>query len=84
MLVGGVVAAPVAAWAIRFIPARPLGIAVAGLLLLTNVRELMGWAKLTSWSWWIYAGILLLIALAAAAPKLVVRSRGTAQFSSAA
>jgi uncharacterized membrane protein YfcA len=45
MLVGGVLAAPVAAWAIRFIPARPLGIAVAGLL-------------------------LLLVALAAAAPSL--------------
>jgi uncharacterized protein len=70
MLVGGVVAAPVAAWAIRFVPARPLGIAVAGLLLLTNARELIGWARLTSWSWWIYAGILLLVGLAAAAPTL--------------
>src|SRR5688572_7969521 len=71
MLVGGVLAAPVAAWAIRFIPARPLGIAVAGLLLLTNARELISWAQLTAWSWWIYAGIVLLVALAAAAPSLV-------------
>jgi uncharacterized membrane protein YfcA len=70
MLVGGVIAAPVAAWAIRFVPARPLGIAVAGLLLLTNARELTGWAQLTAWSWWIYAGILLLVALAASANTL--------------
>jgi hypothetical protein len=70
MLVGGVIAAPVAAWAIRFVPARPLGIAVAGLLLLTNARELTGWAQLTAWSWWIYAGILLLVALAATANTL--------------
>jgi len=74
MLVGGVLAAPVAAWAIRFIPARPLGIAVAGLLLLTNARELISWAGLTSWSWWIYAGILLLVALSAATPTLTARA----------
>jgi uncharacterized membrane protein YfcA len=76
MLVGGVIAAPVAAWAIRFIPARPLGIAVAGLLLLTNARELISWAQLSSWAWWIYAGIVLLVALAGATPALTKFSRG--------
>jgi uncharacterized protein len=75
MLVGGVVAAPVAAWAIRFIPARPLGIAVAGLLLLTNARELISWAQLSAWSWWIYAAIVLLVALSSAAPALSRRGR---------
>ena len=75
MLVGGVVAAPVAAWAIRFIPARPLGIAVACLLLLTNARELISWAQLSAWSWWIYAAILLLVALSSAAPALTRRVR---------
>ncbi len=40
MLSGGVVAAPLAAWAIRFLPARALGVAVAGLLFVTNIREL--------------------------------------------
>jgi uncharacterized membrane protein YfcA len=73
MLVGGVVAAPVAAWAIRFIPARPLGIAVGGLLLLTNARELIGWAGLEPWAWWFYAGILLLLALAALTPSVMAR-----------
>ena len=40
MLAGGVLAAPIAAWVIRFLPARGLGVAVGGLLSVTNVREL--------------------------------------------
>jgi uncharacterized membrane protein YfcA len=75
MLVGGVVAAPVAAWTIRFIPARPLGIAVAGLLLLTNARELIRFANVSAWSAWIYVGIVLLVALAMAAPLLTRAAR---------
>jgi hypothetical protein len=47
MLAGGVVAAPLAAWAIRYVPARPLGIAVAVLLLMTNAPQLVGWAGFT-------------------------------------
>lgn len=78
MLVGGVIAAPVAAWAIRFIPARPLGISVAALLLLTNARELIAWAGLAAWAWWIYAGLLLLVILAAATPALTGLRRSLA------
>jgi uncharacterized membrane protein YfcA len=44
MLAGGVVAAPIAAWVIRYVPARPMGVAVAVLLLMTNARPLLGWA----------------------------------------
>ena len=47
MLAGGVVAAPLAAWVIRYVPARPMGIAVAVLLLMTNARQLVGWAGFT-------------------------------------
>jgi hypothetical protein len=47
MLAGGVVAAPLAAWVIRYVPARPMGIAVALLLLMTNARQLVGWAGFT-------------------------------------
>ena len=47
MLAGGVVAAPLAAWVIRFVPARPMGVAVAILLLMTNGRLLVGWAGFT-------------------------------------
>jgi uncharacterized protein len=40
LLVGGVVAAPIAAALVRFLPARILGVAAGGLIVLTNVRTL--------------------------------------------
>src|SRR5688572_23323903 len=42
MLVGGVIAAPLAAYVVRFMSPRVLGLAVAGLLLTTQARELAG------------------------------------------
>jgi uncharacterized membrane protein YfcA len=36
MLVGGLIAAPVAAWLVRRLPARILGVAVSGMIILTN------------------------------------------------
>jgi uncharacterized membrane protein YfcA len=41
LLVGGVVAAPIAAWLVRVIPPRILGSAVGGLIVVTNVRSLL-------------------------------------------
>ena len=41
LLVGGVIAAPIAAWLVRHIPARVLGAAVGGLIVLTNTRTLL-------------------------------------------
>jgi uncharacterized protein len=38
LLAGGVVAAPIAAWIVRALPARVLGSAVGGLILLTNTK----------------------------------------------
>lgn len=75
MLVGGVIAAPVAAWLIRFVPARPMGIAVAALLLLTNARELSAWGGLGSspWVWAIYGAVLAIIALAIVSSRLRAR-----------
>jgi uncharacterized membrane protein YfcA len=59
LLLGGVAAAPLAAWATRRVPARPMGIAVATLLLMTNAREIMAWASVgTPWMWVVYLGIL--------------------------
>lgn len=75
MLLGGVIAAPVAAWLIRYVPARPMGIAVAALLLLTNARELAGWSGIGAgpWVWAIYAGVLGLITVAVMTPRLRAR-----------
>lgn len=42
LLVGGVIAAPIAAALVRFVPARVLGPAVGGLIVATNARTLLG------------------------------------------
>ncbi|GMA18798.1 sulfite exporter TauE/SafE family protein [Arsenicicoccus piscis] len=41
LLVGGLIAAPLAAWLVRHLPPRVLGAAVGGLIVLTNVRTLI-------------------------------------------
>ncbi len=41
LLIGGLVAAPVAAWLVRHLPPRMLGASVGGLLVLTNLRTLL-------------------------------------------
>ncbi|SCK36096.1 sulfite exporter TauE/SafE family protein [Streptomyces sp. WMMB 322] len=41
LLVGGVIAAPLAAWLVRHVPPRVLGSAVGGIIVLTNVRTLL-------------------------------------------
>jgi len=41
LLVGGLVAAPLAAWLVRHLPASMLGASVGGLLVLTNLRTLL-------------------------------------------
>jgi len=66
MLAGGVVAAPLAAWMIRYVPARPMGVAVAVLLLMTNAPQVVSWAGFAygSKSGAIYAAVIALIVLA--------------------
>ncbi|MEQ4302074.1 sulfite exporter TauE/SafE family protein [Plantactinospora sp. B6F1] len=41
LLLGGVVAAPIAAWLVRHIPPRILGSAVGGMIIVTNTRTLL-------------------------------------------
>ncbi|MGH8827916.1 MAG: sulfite exporter TauE/SafE family protein [Jiangellaceae bacterium] len=41
LLIGGVIAAPIAAWLVRHVPPRVLGSAVGGLIVLTNARSLL-------------------------------------------
>lgn len=78
MLLGGVLASPLAAWSIKFVPARLLGLAVGALLLLTNVRELAGWADLGAARWAAYAVVVVAVVLAALRPRLAARRRRTA------
>jgi uncharacterized membrane protein YfcA len=78
MLAGGVVASPLAAWLIKFLPARLLGLAVAALLLLTNVRELASQADVGPARWVAYAAVVAAVALAALRPRLARRRRASA------
>jgi uncharacterized protein len=73
MLIGGVAAAPIAAWVIRFLPARALGVAVSGLLFCTNLRELASWAGIGPARWFAYFGVLLACGYAAMRPRLTAR-----------
>ncbi|WP_342373125.1 sulfite exporter TauE/SafE family protein [Propioniciclava soli] len=41
LLIGGVVAAPIAAWLVSKVPPRIMGIAVGGLIIMTNLRTLL-------------------------------------------
>ena len=41
LLVGGLIAAPIAAWLVRVVPAQLLGAAIGGVIVLTNARTLM-------------------------------------------
>src|SRR5262245_19589505 len=70
MLLGGVIASPVAAWVARHLPPRPMGVAVAALLLLTNVRELSSWAELGPIRWALYGLVVVLVTAAALAPRV--------------
>lgn len=73
MLAGGVLAAPVAAWSIKFIPARALGVAVGGLLFLTNIRELASYAGLGAERWIGYVLVALACSFAAMRPYFADR-----------
>jgi hypothetical protein len=46
-----------------------MGLAVAALLLLTNARELSTWAGLAAGRWWLYATLVVLVALAGLRPR---------------
>lgn len=71
MLVGGVVAAPLAAWLVRFIPPRAMGLGVAGLLLLTNVRELSLWSHLGAIRYGAYALTITVVVMVGFLPSLM-------------
>ena len=75
MLVGGMLAAPIAAYVVRFVPARALGLAVAGLLLLTQTRELASFLELGAVRWVAYGTIGVALVLAALRPRLAAGTR---------
>jgi len=73
MLAGGVLAAPLAAWVIRFLPARAMGVAVGGLLSFTNARELLSGTDADAARWVAYGTVTAACAVAALRPRLARR-----------
>ncbi|QGK70040.1 TSUP family transporter [Allosaccharopolyspora coralli] len=81
LLVGGVIAAPIAAWVVRFLNARLLGTLVGGVIVLTNLRtflQAIGFETLLSVPLYavLIAGWLTAIILAIRATRLD-RQQGT-------
>lgn len=59
LLIGGVIAAPLAAWLVSRLPTRWLGVGVAGVLILTNGRTLLnGLGVADGYRYLVYAGVL--------------------------
>lgn len=69
MLAGGVAAAPLAAFVVRHIPARLLGLAVAALLLLTQTRELLNAGTLPAPPAIAYGVVLVAVTAAVLRPR---------------
>ena len=75
MLLGGMLAAPIAAYVVRFVPARLLGLAVAGLLLFTQARELATYFELGAVRWCAYGAIAVGLVAAFLRPRLALGKR---------
>jgi hypothetical protein len=54
---------------VRRIRPRPIGLSVGALLLVTNARDLVGWADLGAVRWLIYGAAVALVAAAALTPR---------------
>ncbi|MGK5442517.1 sulfite exporter TauE/SafE family protein [Micromonospora sp. URMC 105] len=89
LLVGGLIAAPVAAWLVRIVPAQLLGATIGGVIVLTNARTLMragewGGAVRPAVYALLAVGWAVALALAVRALRRTRRARATADAALAA
>jgi uncharacterized protein len=61
LMVGGVVAAPLAAVLVRYLPARVLGVAAGGLIVLTNLQTLADWGRASDITEGLLASIVVVL-----------------------
>lgn len=61
LLVGGVIAAPLAAWLVRLLPPRILGSAVGGLIVVTNLRTILTALETPTPVFWSAIGAVALV-----------------------
>lgn len=69
LLIGGLVAAPIAAWLVRHIPPRVLGSAVGGIIVITNSRTLLksDWVDASAGTRWVVYAVIYAVWAAAVA-----------------
>ena len=81
LLAGGVVAAPIAAWLVKHIPARILGSAVGGIIIITNTRTLLtsDWIDASESARWAVYAVLYAIWAAAIWYSVTQYKQGRAQ-----
>jgi uncharacterized membrane protein YfcA len=75
LLLGGVVAAPIAAYVVRVLPARILGTAVGGIILVTNMRTFMGAVGIEGTLAWLLYAVIVVVWIAALAHSVQVNRR---------
>ncbi len=72
LLVGGVVAAPIAAYVVRILPMRVLGTAVGGVILITNMRTFLGAIGVEGGVVYVIYTLIVVIWVAALAHSIMV------------
>jgi uncharacterized membrane protein YfcA len=75
LLVGGIIAAPIAAYIVRILPARILGTAVGGVILITNMRTFMGAVGIEGATALLLYAVIVVVWLAALVHSIMVNRR---------
>ncbi|QIN79834.1 TSUP family transporter [Rubrobacter marinus] len=74
LLVGGVIAAPIAAWVVRILPMRILGTAVGGVILLTNMRTFINTIGIEGAAAYVIYGAIVVVWISALAFSILVNN----------
>jgi uncharacterized membrane protein YfcA len=72
LLVGGLIAAPIAAWIVRILPARIMGTAVGGFILIVNMRTFLGAIGVEGNVVFVIYALIVLVWVAALVHSIVV------------
>ena len=75
LLLGGIIAAPIAAYIVRVLPARILGTAVGGIILVTNMRTFMGAVGIEGATALLLYALIVVVWLAALGHSIMVNRR---------
>jgi uncharacterized membrane protein YfcA len=74
LIIGGLIAAPIAAWLVKMIPTNLLGTLVGGIIIITNIRTLLG-ALDVSHTISIFTYLVLLSLWAAALVNVIIKMK---------